>query len=147
MDPSREGRRRGNRWLDPRALYPSDVGIYEKGLVTILAVDAVLALISIPLLLRKVPRNVIYGYRTRSTLADDFIWYEANAHFGRGLLIACLVSALAVLFIFRAEDLGPPSFLKATVAALALPPLVATLATARYIRKLRHAGPSRTAPR
>jgi len=123
------------------------MGIFEKGLITILAVDAVLVIISIPLILRKVPRNIVYGYRTRATLADDVVWYEANAHFGRGLVIASLVSALAVLFLFRSGDLAPSSFVKATIVAMALPPLVAALATARYIHKLKQRDTSRLTPR
>jgi hypothetical protein len=45
-------------------------------------------LISIPLILRKVPRNVVYGFRTRATLGDDLVWYEANAYFGRRLVVS-----------------------------------------------------------
>ena len=123
------------------------MSIYEKGLVTILAVDAVFVLISIPLILRKVPRNVVYGYRTRTTLADDSIWYKANAHFGRGLVIASVLSGVAVVILARSADLSPQSFLMATVVALALPSLVAILATARYIQRHKSGESSRLTPR
>jgi len=36
------------------------VSIYEKGLVTILACNALFALVSLPLALRKIPRNGFY---------------------------------------------------------------------------------------
>jgi uncharacterized membrane protein len=123
------------------------MNVFEKGLVTILAVDVVLALVAIPLVLRKVPRNVAYGYRTRKTLSDDFIWYEANAHFGRGLVVASVLSGVAVVILARSADLSPQSFLMATVAALALPSLVAILATARYIQKLKSGESARLTPR
>jgi hypothetical protein len=54
-----------------------------KALVTILICNAIFVMIAIPLILRKVPRNIIYGFRTRATLSGDFIWYEANAYFGK----------------------------------------------------------------
>jgi hypothetical protein len=123
------------------------MSIFEKGLITILAVDGVLALIAIPLVLRKVPRNVAYGYRTRKTLSDDFIWYEANAHFGRGLLVACLVSAVAIIALYRAAPMSPTSFLQASIGVLVVPSLVAAFATARFIRSLTAGGSSATRPR
>ena len=69
--------------------------VYEKGLLTILACDALFVLLSIPLVLRKVRPNVVYGYRTRAILADESLWYEANAYFGSRFIVACLVSAAA----------------------------------------------------
>jgi uncharacterized membrane protein len=120
--------------------------VFEKGIITILVVDLVLGVIAIPLILRKVPRNVVYGFRTRATLSDDFIWYEANAHFGRGLLIASVVTAFAALILYRVQSLPPTAFLQASIVALVLPTLVATIATARFIRSLTPGGPSNLRP-
>ncbi len=111
--------------------------VYLKGLITICACDLVFALIAIPLVLRKIPRNGAYGFRTPTTLGNDFIWYEANAHFGRGLLVSSLVSALAVLAPYNLPGLSAEHFLKASIAALAVPPLVAALLTQRLVVKFR----------
>jgi uncharacterized membrane protein len=43
--------------------------------------------LSIPMLLNKIPRNQVYGLRTRLTLSSDEIWYPAN-RFAAKLLIA-----------------------------------------------------------
>lgn len=40
----------------------------------------------IPLWLRRVPRNALYGVRFASTLSNDRIWYEINARCGRDLV-------------------------------------------------------------
>jgi hypothetical protein len=112
------------------------VSVFEKGLITVLACDAVFALIAVPLALRKIRRNVFYGFRTRATLADDFVWYEANAHFGRGLIVASGVSAVAILLLYWKGSLSPDAFFKASIAALVVPSLVATIATFRFIRAL-----------
>ena len=111
--------------------------VFEKGLITIVAVAIVLAGLAIPLMLRKVPRNVVYGFRTRTTLSSDAIWYDANAHFGRGLLAASIISAIAifVLYLLRME---PRVFLNLSVVVLIVPSAIATLATARYIRNRSH---------
>jgi hypothetical protein len=41
--------------------------------------------IAVPLWLRRIPPNLLYGVRFRSTLADDAVWYEINARAGRNL--------------------------------------------------------------
>jgi uncharacterized membrane protein len=109
--------------------------IYEKGLVTILVVDAVSILISIPLVLRKIGPNVVYGYRTRATLSDPALWYEANALFGRRLIAASLVSALAALFLARPGLLAPDTFLPVSVVLLGAPVAVAGVMTSRHVAR------------
>jgi uncharacterized membrane protein len=49
--------------------------------------------ISLPLALRKVPPNPLYGFRTRKTMSDPHTWYEAN-HLGGIALIVASVAAL-----------------------------------------------------
>ena len=51
--------------------------------------------ISIPLVLRKVPPNVWYGFRTRKTLSDTALWYEANYRGGVNLIIASVIALIA----------------------------------------------------
>ena len=110
------------------------MSIYDKGFITIIACAALLIAIAIPLALRKIPRNAIYGYRTRATMANDAIWFDANAHFGRGLIIAATFGAFAGYLIYRFEPLSPTAYLPVSIFVLAVPSLVATLATARFVR-------------
>ena len=110
--------------------------VYEKGLVTILACDVLFVLLSIPLVLRKVKPNVLYGFRTRATLADETLWYEANAYFGIRFIAACLVSALAALFLARPGLLTPETFLPVSVVLLGAPVAVAGVMTSRFVARL-----------
>jgi len=112
------------------------MSVFEKGLITILGCALVFALLAVPLILRRVPRNLVYGFRTRSTLNDDSVWYEANAHFGCGLLIASITTGIAILILYRVESLAPALFLKASIVALVAPLFVAILATSRFVRSL-----------
>jgi hypothetical protein len=114
--------------------------VFFKGLVTVLAVDAVMALISIPLILRKVPRNVLYGFRTCRTLSDDFLWYETNAYFGRGLAVSSFISAAAVLMVYGVGSVSQRFFFVSAIAALVVPPLVTTVLTLRFARSLTPGG-------
>lgn len=59
------------------------------------AIGPVLVVLSIPLILRWVPRNSLYGFRIPATLGDDAVWYEVNARSGRhALLLGLLMVAL-----------------------------------------------------
>ena len=116
--------------------------MFFKGLVTVLVCDALFVILGIPLILRKVPRNVVYGFRTCRTLSDDFVWYEANAYFGRGLVVSSLISATAVLMLSGVSGVSQRFFFVSTIAALLVPPLAAALLTLRFTRSLTPGGPT-----
>src|SRR5262245_19433458 len=67
--------------------------------------------IAIPLILRRVPPNGLYGLRVPATFADEWVWYEANARFGRSLVF--LGTLLIILGV------GLPLFGLGTTAYLA----------------------------
>lgn len=119
------------------------MSVYEKGVITILACDVLLAAIAVPLMLRKVPRNFLYGFRTPATLSSDHVWYEANAHFGSRLVLASAVSAMAILALWRA-GLSPRAFLNASIGALVIPSFVAMVATFRFVGALKRGGGGRS---
>lgn len=63
--------------------------------------------ISLPLIRRRVPPNRTYGLRVPATLADDWVWYEANARSGRdffALGIAIMVVAVVLPFAVRMRE-------------------------------------------
>lgn len=110
--------------------------VFEKGFFTILAVALGLLLVAIPLALRKVGPNVVYGYRTRATLANEAVWYEANAYFGKRLIVACLIGAAFAWALYVSQPLPPDLFLPVSLVVLAAPTLVAALATSRFVKTL-----------
>jgi hypothetical protein len=58
--------------------------------------------LSVPLLLKKIPPNMWYGFRTRLTLGDPEIWYPVNAYGARWLLwigVATVAAGLGCLWI------------------------------------------------
>lgn len=112
----------------------------DKGLITVLACAAVFVAAAIPLVLRKVPRNPVYGYRTRSTLGSDALWYEANAYFGVRLAVASVAAAAVAVALHQWAGLTPSASVRATVVLLVAPVALAWLLTARFVRS-RRAGP------
>ncbi len=59
-----------------------------------------LAGLSVPLILQKIPPNGLYGFRSRSTLENQQLWYKVNAYAGRRLLVVGLGTALVSIILF-----------------------------------------------
>ena len=113
------------------------MSVFDKSLVTILAANALFALLSIPLVLGKVPPNPVYGYRTRATLGDGALWYGANAFFGRRLLLGSILAATVAVPLFRSQWLAAEACVPATVVLLLAPVAVAGFLTSRFVRTSR----------
>jgi hypothetical protein len=112
------------------------MNIFDKGFFTILGCSALLILVAVPLALRKIPPNAAYGFRMRATMANDKIWYAANAHFGRGLILSAICGAVLAYLLHLFQPLSPDAFLPVSVILLVAPSLIAALATSRYVRSL-----------
>jgi len=69
----------------------------EQRRTQLIASCVLLMIISFPLILRVVPPNGIYGFRTPTTQSDQAIWYPANAFMGWALLAAAAVSTAVLL--------------------------------------------------
>jgi uncharacterized membrane protein len=66
--------------------------------------------LSIPLILKKVPPNWIYGCRTTKTLSNPIIWYEANHVFGKDFFISGLLTFLTSLLMLVLGQGANPSY-------------------------------------
>ena len=73
--------------------------------VVLFGIGFLIALVSVPLILRKIPMNHFYGIRLRKAFVSQRNWYDLNAYGGRLFFIFGLgLMAFAVL----ARDLAPP---------------------------------------
>jgi len=53
----------------------------------------ILFIVAVPLALGLIPRNRLYGFRTRTTLADDSTWFRVNRFAGFGIMVASAIYA------------------------------------------------------
>ena len=60
---------------------------------------AIIALVSVPLIMRWVPPNAWYGFRTATTLSSADIWYRTNTFAGWALLAAALTTVAVAWFV------------------------------------------------
>ena len=116
------------------------MSVFDKGVVTILGVSLLLILVAVPLALRLVPRNGLYGFRTRTTMASEEIWFSANAHFGRRLIAWSVCGILLGFGTYLLRPFAAEVFLPVSVVLMVAPSLIATVATLGYVRRLRPPG-------
>ena len=95
-----------------------------------LTLCALLFVIALPLALRVVRPNRVYGFRTPQTLASRDLWYSANAFAGRPLLISALLSTALLWFRPAWFEFG----VFTQLAALVLPAIGAVAASFLYLR-------------
>ena len=90
--------------------------------------------VAIPLIMRKVPPNWWYGFRTRKTLSNRDIWYEANYLGG----VNMVVGGVAALIINAAVYLTAPPEVSIPVGCIvaALSMGIAASVSLGQVRKL-----------
>jgi len=71
----------------------------DRTRVRLVASCVMLVIISIPLILRLVPPNGMYGFRTGATRSTPVIWYSANAFMGWAVSIAAVVGATLLIVL------------------------------------------------
>jgi uncharacterized membrane protein len=79
--------------------------------------------LGIPLALRKIPPNSLYGFRTPKTLSRPDVWYAANHSMGVDLTIAGAIIAVAAVInaiVFRDRPLRDLSLLNVAITAIVL---------------------------
>jgi hypothetical protein len=67
--------------------------------VRLIASCVLFAAISVPLIIRVVPPNGLYGFRTAATQSSPAIWYPANAFMGWALLVAAALSTTLLIVL------------------------------------------------
>src|SRR5687767_5853326 len=100
--------------------------------ISLLVACAILAAFAVPLMLRLIPPNPIYGVRTERTLTRQATWFEVNAFAGRALLVAAGVAALLIM-LYQGTWLRP-GWAQALVLLLAIAAAIA--ATLVFERRL-----------
>lgn len=73
--------------------------------IALMASALILMILAYPMFKKKVSPNGFYGFRTKKTLSDKKIWYEANKIAGRDLIIASILILiiLPILFFYGSQ--------------------------------------------
>ena len=99
--------------------------------IPLLVPCGIVAAASIPLILKLVPPNKLYGFRTQRTLSDRDLWFRANRFAGCAFLIAAAASAC--VFVVAPEYASGRS--AAGLVILVAPLAIALAASVAYLRR------------
>ena len=96
---------------------------------------AVVIIASVPLVLKLVPRNGVYGFRTRRTVESDEVWYPANRAAGIAMTVAAVVWHAAIMFLPEVVD--TPYLVNVVTVVIGVGALgVASMVSLLYLRRL-----------
>jgi uncharacterized membrane protein len=75
-----------------------------------IAGGVLLSALSIPLILRRIPPNGLYGFRIPQTMEDPEIWYKVNAYSGKRLLVTGIGTVIASLILYFWPEISLDAF-------------------------------------
>jgi uncharacterized membrane protein len=85
-------------------------------LIMYIVSGTLLALLAVPLWLKKIKPNPIYGVRLPKTYSDPDIWYATNAYAARYLVLAGLSMVTGALLLYFVPGLSVDAYALACLA-------------------------------
>ena len=95
-----------------------------------------LAGLSVPLLLGKIPPNGWYGFRVPSTLYNPDLWYKVNRHMARWMLAAGIITVIGAVALYNVPSLSVDTYAWLCLLVFAVPFGVGVVVSFRYLRRL-----------
>jgi uncharacterized membrane protein len=96
----------------------------------------ILCIISIPMILKKIKPNGLYGFRVKKTLENPDIWYAANCYSGKWLLVTGLVIVAGAIGLSFVSSLTIDTYALSVLAIFAIAFAVSIIMSVRYINSL-----------
>jgi hypothetical protein len=95
-----------------------------------------LCILSIPMILKKVKPNGLYGFRVKKTLENPDIWYAVNCYSGKWLLATGLITIISTIVLAYVPDLSIDAYALAVLAVFTIAFLFSIVASVRYLSLL-----------
>ena len=97
----------------------------------------VLAGLSVPLILHKIPPNGLYGFRVPATLNNPPLWYKVNAYAGRRFLVVGLVTAVGTIILYFVTSPNVDEYAMSTLGLFLALFLWSIITSFLYLRSVR----------
>ena len=95
-----------------------------------------LAGLSIPLILGKIPPNGLYGFRVRKTMEHPEIWYPVNRYGGKWMFVSGLGIALAAVLLVLVPGLSVDAYAYLVLGVGLILLGIAIVLSFRYLKHL-----------
>jgi hypothetical protein len=110
----------------------------EKQLLLLLYCSAgiLLALLSIPLMRRKIPPNGLYGFRTEKTIDNPELWYLVNQYSARRMFWTAIAFVVAALGLYLLPGIGLDEYAMGCLGVFSIGLILTILQSVNYLRSL-----------
>ena len=96
-----------------------------------------LIILAVPLIQRRVPPNIWYGFRIPQTLNDPEIWYAVNEYGGRGLLWVGVITIVTTLGLYPVMNGNLDLYASACTSVIIFSLIMDVILSFRYLGTLR----------
>ena len=108
-----------------------------KPIISVISSAILLIIISMPLIINKIPPNRLYGFRLKKTLSDKGIWYKANKYGGVCLAVAGFITSIGCVTLLLNKDKLSFDIINGLSLGLLITPIaVSLILTLIYIKEL-----------
>lgn len=103
-----------------------------------IGIGILLTVLTIPLLMSKIPPNRWYGFRMPKTLSDKEIWYKSNCYLARDFLVLGIIHVLCgiIFMFFESNNLNAWLCLIGLISISSAGPPIIVVRGLLYLRKL-----------
>ena len=95
-----------------------------------------LALLSLPLIARKIKPNPYYGFRVSATLENPETWYTVNQYFAKHQLAAALIEIASATGLYFWPGITVDTYALSVLAVFVVTFSIAIIQGWRHIKKL-----------
>jgi hypothetical protein len=96
-----------------------------------------LSVLSVPLILGRVPPNPLYGFRVASTLDNPDLWYAVNRYSGRRLLVVGILAVAGAVGFSWIPGIGVDVYALACLAVVGGGLLGGLVQSLQYLKALK----------
>jgi uncharacterized membrane protein len=103
--------------------------------VMYLGAGLLLAGLSIPLILKKIKPNGLYGFRVPQTLDNPKVWYEVNQYSGKWLLVGGIAIVIAAIGLYLLPGISVDGYALAILGVVIGVLGVGLVQSVRYLKR------------
>lgn len=96
-----------------------------------------LAVLSLPLIARKVRPNPFYGFRVQATLKNPDLWYVTNRFFAQRQLAVALIEVAAAIALYFIPDISIEIYALSVLGVFVIAFVIAVFQSWRYLKLIR----------
>ncbi|MEW6352325.1 MAG: SdpI family protein [Thermodesulfobacteriota bacterium] len=104
----------------------------DKTCITMIGIGILVVLVSVPLILRKIKMNGVYGFRIGKAFESDENWYTINEFGGKALALWGVAIIVAGIVASLLEPASVLTFFNVCMLSVAIP----IVATALYAKRM-----------